>query len=348
MKLLLLLTSAWLIIDIIKFISSITRGRKVRIYDFSLENTLPLRGVLALLIALHHVSQRIVSTPILSEFSQWGEYIVALFFFIMGYGLTISYEKKGTSYLDGFFKRRIIKLILPYIICIIGYTSYLWLKVPKYNIITSLKNSGVDFSDVLLPTSWYVIAALAFYLMFYTVMRFTKKLSIGIPCLLVYLYGYFHVMRHFEFGRCWFATIYAIGVGMVYAYFEGKIRMAFSKMPLLYTSCLLFLFLILYILIPHYANSLSIDYRYDVMKASVFPIFIISAIYATGFFRNRVLCFLGSISYEIYLVQGALTWNYAFLSESSILYSYTVISMSIMLAYMLHVLCRYIYKYCKI
>ena len=84
------------------------------------------------------------------------------------------------------------------------------------------------------------------------------------------------------------------------------------------------------------------------MKASVFPIFIISAIYATGFFRNRVLCFLGSISYEIYLVQGALTWNYAFLSESSILYSYTVISMSIMLAYMLHVLCRYIYKYCKI
>ena len=138
MKLLLLLTSAWLIIDIIKFISSITRGRKVRIYDFSLENTLPLRGVLALLIALHHVSQRIVSTPILSEFSKWGEYIVALFFFIMGYGLTISYEKKGTSYLDGFFKRRIIKLILPYIICIIGYTSYLWLKVPKYNIITSL------------------------------------------------------------------------------------------------------------------------------------------------------------------------------------------------------------------
>ena len=62
MKLLLLLTSAWLIIDIIKFISSITRGRKVRIYDFSLENTLPLRGVLALLIALHHVSQRIVNT----------------------------------------------------------------------------------------------------------------------------------------------------------------------------------------------------------------------------------------------------------------------------------------------
>lgn len=48
-----------------------------------------------------------------------GEMAVSVFFLMSGYGLALSYAKKGDAYLNGFIKKRLWKLLLPFIITVV-------------------------------------------------------------------------------------------------------------------------------------------------------------------------------------------------------------------------------------
>ena len=83
--------------------------RSVSLTPFTMEATLPLRGVLAIGIVIHHISLRVVDAIpgdmwIFPQFQFWGAPIVAVFFFLSGYGLMVSLITKGENYLDGFLK----------------------------------------------------------------------------------------------------------------------------------------------------------------------------------------------------------------------------------------------------
>ena len=84
--------------------------------------TLTLRGVLAMGNVIHHISLRVVdATPddswLFSQFQFWGAPIVAAFFFLSGYGLMVSLIAKGNRYVDGFLKKRLLKIVLPLVLC---------------------------------------------------------------------------------------------------------------------------------------------------------------------------------------------------------------------------------------
>ena len=54
---------------------------------------------------------------------------MAVFFFLSGYGLVVSLIMKGQKYLDGFLKKRLLKIVLPLVLCsiVFGATSItLW------------------------------------------------------------------------------------------------------------------------------------------------------------------------------------------------------------------------------
>lgn len=99
-----------------------------------MEVTLPLRGVLAMGIVIHHISLRVVDAIpggmwIFPQFQFWGAPIVAVFFFLSGYGLMVSLITKGENYLDGFLKKRLLKIVLPLVLCSLGFeatTITLW------------------------------------------------------------------------------------------------------------------------------------------------------------------------------------------------------------------------------
>lgn len=80
MALLTVILMLWTVIIILK--------SKLENPGFDIENTLPLRGLLAVLIIVHHVSQRLTyGCPdtywcrILNQFNTWGYLIVSVFFF---------------------------------------------------------------------------------------------------------------------------------------------------------------------------------------------------------------------------------------------------------------------------
>lgn len=96
--------------------------------QFSKQATVPLRGLLAIGIVLHHLSLRLVEASpdchwIWLQFSFWGAPIVAVFFFLSGYGLMVSLITKGQEYLDGFLKKRLLKIVLPLVLCSIVFEA---------------------------------------------------------------------------------------------------------------------------------------------------------------------------------------------------------------------------------
>ena len=96
--------------------------------QFSKQATVPLRGLLATGIVLHHLSLRLVEASpdcswLWSQFSFWGAPIVAVFFFLSGYGLMVSLITKGQKYLDGFLKKRLLKIVLPLVLCSIVFEA---------------------------------------------------------------------------------------------------------------------------------------------------------------------------------------------------------------------------------
>lgn len=77
----------------------------ISLYDFNKERTLPLRGVLAIGIIFHHMSQRFNFVITLGDtivnpmaiFEYVGSPIVSGFFFMSGYGLCKSLEGGGIT-----------------------------------------------------------------------------------------------------------------------------------------------------------------------------------------------------------------------------------------------------------
>lgn len=299
-----------------------------RIRPFSKDATLPLRGLLALFIVLHHISLRLTymipeaSLFHLSEFQHWGELVVSVFFFMSGYGLIKSYQKKGNGYLDGFLTGRLFKIMNPYIICCVLYVPF-----NKNNLSSILSLETWKTDCPFLPSSWFVIAIFILYLIFYISARFFSPvkniiifsylLSIVMTCVLICL----------DFRSWWWKDLICFNFGMSISFHEEYLRRLFlNKKMLLIFFCSLLLVLNL----PEFIN-ISSNFLFPI-RVILFPIFVWQLVCYTKYTQNSVLKFLGNISYEIYLVHTAiLIYLYNSLGINSFLlviltYAFTIIS----------------------
>ena len=98
-----------------------------------------------------------------------GACCVSIFFFFSGYGLTYNLTRKGSTYLSGFFGKRLKRVILPLITAyVIALTVYPILKGPVdiKTVMTTLLWGGP-----YLKFSWYVTEIIVIYIIFYLIMR---------------------------------------------------------------------------------------------------------------------------------------------------------------------------------
>lgn len=167
--------------------------RPVYLHDFGVKEVLPFKGILAFLIIAHHLGQRVPSPVLEFNYLYWGLYVVAMFFFMTGYGLTISYMKKGSSYLQHFIKYRIWKVLSPYLVAILIYAFYRYVYYPDFNFLKAFISQS-DFSEILLPSSWFVIAIILFYIAFFIIMSVCKTIKISIFFLFLYTIAYFYFL----------------------------------------------------------------------------------------------------------------------------------------------------------
>lgn len=95
----------------------------MELFIFDKSKTVLLKAILPMLILLHHLSA-VTAWACLKPFGVVGIAVVSLFFFISGYGLLASFQKKGILYLESFFRKRMLPVISTYIGALVLYLLF--------------------------------------------------------------------------------------------------------------------------------------------------------------------------------------------------------------------------------
>lgn len=126
-----------------------------------------MRGLFALLIVLGHCSmhfeKEILPLLIIHKFNMVS---VCFFFIISGWSLTYNFYNKK-NYLGSFLKNKVLKLIIFAVVCqIVGKLSN-WLVLHKP------VSVGVE---LITGWNWYIYEIVAYYIAFFFIYRFLKKI----------------------------------------------------------------------------------------------------------------------------------------------------------------------------
>jgi len=166
-------------------------GRKGEFNDdfTSLEIMKSLRGLAAIGVIIHHISQEdaFQNSHILSPFVNSGPFWVAIFFFCSGYGLIKSLNTKE-NYLKGFIRNRIVKsIVLPFYINVLIYGLLMFIgryELPKERWIFNF--TGLTMMNEF---AWFPIVLALLYLVFFLCFRFMSPRHVCFAVILVFIVG---------------------------------------------------------------------------------------------------------------------------------------------------------------
>ena len=227
--------------------------------DFvSLDNTKSLRGYAAIGVIFHHISQEAAFQEAghLSIYVNMGYIFVSIFFFCSGYGLLKNFDAKP-DYMKGFFKRRILPVLVPYYVSSVIYAIvriFLFHEpMPTAKLVLGLLGL-VLINDY----AWFPVVITTLYLAFYFIFKKVKnrKVAFGLILSVILFEGiFFCFWGHFPWwsggknwwlytqnrewwkvdqillfsGEWWVNSSIAFFIGMLFANNESKITEWFKK-----------------------------------------------------------------------------------------------------------------------
>ena len=301
------------------------------------KSTKSLKGLLALLIIFHHISQKITTGENFSNFEYMGRYIVALFFFLSGYGLYFQYSNNAT-YMENFLKKRLVRIFIPFFVFIVIYVIYRATLGEVVNVDFFL-SFWKDHSNIIY-NGWFINSIIVLYVIFYV--SFVNKDSKISEYKLVFLTLVYIFWKAYQDHGDWeYVSIMAFLLGV----FWMKNRVSIDK--LLEKNYFIFLvsFSILMYVFHYYEDimkNIGITNKYvyyGIVGNLCTMVFIVYFILLSNKlnFSNKYLDFLGDISFEIYMIHG-LVMHYLgkfFVSSgvNDVLYTIVVLFVSIVFAY---------------
>lgn len=317
------------------------------------------QGFCAAAIIVHHATQELTNCgaipSVLGPFNEVGPYLVGFFFFYSGYGLITSLAKKE-QYLDGFLKKRLPSLLIPFFLSNIIYIVYIQC-VYGYSGFTGLM---YYILGLRLPNghTWYIIAQLLLYLVFYFVFRSDRRERTKYALMLLYIAAYITLCLYcghgdgsswFQ-GEWWFNSILCFFCGMLWARFQPQILAALKKRYWLYLAiaaaaavllCRASLWMLQNVSYwaewPGHPGFAEKWQCFAVQAPSVIAVVLLFMIINLKLrFYNRALAFLGSLTLEIYVIHRAFLIAFGFLKFSDLLYIAAVAAAGVFAAWLLH------------
>ena len=297
----------------------------------SLEQTRILRGITALGIALHHMAQKTCApwhpqqftVHGLDFFIPMGYMFVGVFLFCSGLGLYRSYKSKP-DYLKGFFRRRILPIVIAYYLSEVLYTLGRLAMGEKMDAKTVLWYlSGLHMANF---NAWYVIVIPFFYLAFHAAFRFCKREGTAIFWVFLFTLGYTvlgasidHQNDWWMRGEWWYDTIVLFPLGLLFGRYEKRVT-AFLKKGYLFWLLLSFAAVLLLHLQSEWLNDhvwgyygewgdpLKVPHRlmsagFQWLAAAAYTAFCFLAMMKVKP-GNRALAWLGGVTLEFYLMHG--------------------------------------------
>ncbi|MEA0565043.1 acyltransferase [Lysinibacillus irui] len=267
------------------------------------KNTQQLKGFAILLVLLGHTG--------MINFA--GAYGVSIFLLVSGYGLAQSYLKNGTYQ---FLSKRIDKVLVPYFIItliwfVIDYFVY-HISYPWRDIAYTL--FGLKFQSQIDPSMWYITFLLMWYFAFYLI--FSLPLKNFMKVILIFLTILLFERHTTLFTNASGAQIYLFEfpVGVVLGLYLTKIK----KLPKNYIFALLLIISIVSIMLFIVSlKNLDLDLiyaKYTAFFAGISAILLFSILHILNMkvlnFINMLFEKLGSLSYEIYLIEFMVLMKY--------------------------------------
>lgn len=260
----------------------------------SKKNSESIKAICAISVMLHHITNEIYCGPVLFTFQMIGYLMVAVFFFYSGYGLIYSLENKE-NYMKHFFKSRISRLVIPYAVSLIIYTTVKSI-FDGFNILTVI-NSYIN-GEPIVSNSWFIITLLILYLLFWFSFGIIKNKRAS---WIVFTALFAVLCLNFKFAY-WSPTIICFLVGMIWSSKKETIDEQLLKYNIQYIFILLICFSVFFILRSKF-NSFIFDVLCRVL-CSVFFSSLIICLQTRFSIGNRMLKFISKISLEIYLYHG--------------------------------------------
>ena len=246
------------------------------------QSTTAIKGLCAIFVMFSHVFQQV----------SWAGFLaVGIFFAFSGYGLLYSWKTKA-NYLNGFFRKRVVKIVIPfaaaYIIAIILHLI--------------LENRALDSDFVkdivclkFLPTAWYVVAIVAFYMAFYLIASLSKSEWKILLAIIIVWIVYCLICMIAKLNTFWYNSSFCFIIGILGAIIDfGQFRIDKDKMR---QKSWLFITGIVIILVAFTSRHLITDAIYSAALTMLTAIFVMSFE-----IKSELLDRLGHISYEVYLV----------------------------------------------
>ena len=257
---------------------------------------------------------------------------VAVFLFITGYGLVQQYNRRGIDYINAFPRNRILPFYIKYVILILLYIVFYTLcKVPGNEVSALVIIKSFIFGGTIVSKGWYLQASLIIYLCFFAIFRLIKSrrwlwviiaaliytiicILLGLPttwyeCMLLPLFGGLCGSLDVKPQKNWLGVI---ATGMLF--------------------CILFLLGIK----SFWGEPIRIFCK--MLSAVIFVWFVISLINRNVHPLRRMFCWLGFISFEIYVLQGMVMdfFEYGLRIDSHLMYCITVVVMTIIISRLTH------------
>lgn len=306
----------------------------------SKKNTDSLKGIFAVLIVLTHARGMTTcfnDTIIGMILTASGYLSVAMFFFLSGYGLNISYKKKE-SYIKNFPRNKILDFYVKYIVLILFHsllrffiTGQIW---PKRMLMASV------FLDNVIVYGWYLQAIFFLYSAFWVVMRFVPLKRIEIKAGLItaiYLLIIVVIIKNNRMLYC--ESVLGFTLGLLWCEYKDKIdKFIFGKkyyILLILSFCLFSVFLLIGNL-----NVLNI-YLKNIAKVISAPLFVAFVLLLVKPFniKNALTEKIGAISFEIYVFQSVFLnlFSSKFMYiESFVLYFIASLVCSVLFSLIMH------------
>ena len=266
------------------------RAVRVNIRPLTQSKSMAARGVLALMIVFHHYGTEL-SLPPTQLFYPIGAMAVGVFFLMSGYGLSYSYAHRGDDYLRHFLRKRLLKIIFPFSLAILAWQVEEMCLYGSENLPHRWSMLAQGLTRGWLPFSWYVWVALYYYLVFYLVYRFIHSPRLRWVALFVgwgLQVTWVNVVLHWD--DYWYISSHLFVLGMLYQRFEPQLQRINAFVWMMLMAVL--------------AQLIRIDWHSsEVFFNTAFALLFVCGITLVDV-RSKVLHFLGTISYEVYLTQG--------------------------------------------
>lgn len=308
----------------------IFKFKEYNLNPLSLNNSNAMKGLAAVVVVLHHISQRIDNPGSLILFRYVGYLSVSLFFFYSGYGLMKSYESKS-NYLNGFWMNRMPKIIIPFILSnvlfLLIHIVLVGTKFSVYDIFTYIL--GIRLID---SYKWYIIAIVILYSGFYFLFKYydRNKAILGI-FLLITCYSF--ICYLLGKGGWWYSNTYCFLIGIIFGAYDKSIFSIIRKKYTIVTLGMLLIFILTFVLNVFKGNTLTSS-----IASACFVLLCICLLMKLDI-GNKVINSLGSISYEIYLVHRIILDGFSSINNEYIYLILCTVT-SILGAYLFSVFCK--------